>query len=201
MSFEAFIEQYGYAAILIGTFFEGETILVIAGFLAHQGYLEPIGVIVAAFAGAMLGDQLYFQIGRWKGRDFVASRPRLNRHQEKVKRLLGRHRVSLILGFRFVYGLRTVTPFILGASDVPSGLFFALNSIGAIAWAAIIGLAGYFFGTALEAILGQVKEYELLVMGLLAGSAFALWAVRALVWRWRRRRTLQFAPRTKDDER
>lgn len=187
MSFESFIEHYGYAAILVGTFFEGEAILVIAGFLAHQGYLNPGGVTAAAFLGAMLGDQLYFRIGRWKGRDFIASRPWLNRHRGRVEGILARHRTWLILGFRFVYGLRTVTPFVLGASNVPAGLFLVLNGIGAFAWAAVIGAAGYYFGQALHALLGQIKEYELLVMGLLAGGAFLLWAVRIL--RWRRRKS------------
>jgi len=186
MHLEPLIEQYGYAAILIGTFFEGETILVIAGFLAHQGYLKIAGVTAAAFAGAMLGDQLFFHIGRWKGREFVASRPRLNRHSAKVEELLRRHQVWLILGFRFVYGLRTVTPFVLGASKVPAGLFLVLNSIGALAWAAAIGAAGYFFGTALEATLGHVKEYELLAVGFLVGCALALSTVHFLK---RRRRS------------
>jgi len=192
MNFESFIEHYGYAAILIGTFFEGETIVVIAGFLAYQGYLAFGGVVAAAFAGAMLGDQLYFHIGRWKGRSFVASRPRLNRHNEKVERLLHKHQVWLILGFRFVYGLRTVTPFILGASHVSAALFFVLNCISAMAWAAAIGTAGYFFGTALEAMLGQVKDYELIVMGVLAGGALVLWAVRFLVSRYRKTTTRHY---------
>lgn len=183
MNFEPFVEHFGYAAVLVGTFFEGETILVIAGFLAHQGYLELGGAIAAAFAGSLLGDQLYFHIGRWKGPDFIASRPSLARHRHKVEGLLHKHRVWLILGFRFVYGLRTVTPFVLGASQVSARLFFALNSISAIAWATVIATAGYYFGTALDAVLGQVKEYELLVMGLLAGSALILWLVRLLVWR------------------
>lgn len=183
MSFEPFVEHFGYAAVLIGTFFEGETVLVIAGFLAHQAYMKLSGVMVAALAGTMLGDQLYFHIGRWKGRDFIASRPHLNRHRHRVERLLHKHRVWLILGFRFVYGLRTVTPFVLGASRVSARLFFVLNSIGAVVWATVIGSAGYYFGTALEAVLGQVKEYEWLVIGLLAGVALVLWIVRRLVWR------------------
>lgn len=183
MNFEPFIEHYGYAAILIGTFFEGETILVIAGFLAHQGYLNLYGVIVAAFIGAMFGDQLYFYIGRWKGRDFIASRPRLNRHSRKVERLRHKHQIWLILGFRFVYGMRTVTPFILGASKVNAGLFFMLNAIGALIWAMAIGSAGFYFGKALEATLGRVKEYEMLLIGILAGGALALWTVHFLLRR------------------
>lgn len=185
MTFETFVANYGYVAVLVGTFLEGEAILVIAGFLAHQGYLGLGGVIAAAAAGAMLGDQLYFRIGRWKGRDFIASRPRLNRHSGKVEALLQAHRFWLIPGFRFVYGMRTVTPFILGASQVSARLFLVLNSVGAIVWAAVIGTAGYYFGVALEAVLGEVKEYELLAIGILAAGALLLWIAHILVRRHR----------------
>lgn len=183
MNFEAFIEHYGYIAILIGTFFEGETILIIAGFVSHQGYLSLSGSIAAAFAGAMLGDQLYFYVGRRRGRDFIASRPRLSRHSQRVNRFLEKHQVWFILGFRFVYGIRTATPFLLGASKVNAGLFFVLNTIGALTWAVVIGLAGFYLGSALEVILGRVKAYEMLVIGLLAGGALTLWTARFLIRR------------------
>lgn len=178
MNVEQLIEQYGYAAILIGTFFEGETILVIGGFLAHQGYLGIEGTIGAGFAGAMLGDQLYFYIGRLKGSAFIDKRENLKRHREKVERLLQLHQVWLILGFRFLYGMRTVTPFILGMSRVNPVLFLVLNTIGAFIWALAIGLAGYYFGSALESLLGRLKDYELLVVGSFAAIALALWFYR-----------------------
>ena len=54
------IENYGYAAILVGTFLEGETILVLAGLAAQLGYLTLSGVILAAFLGSLSGDQLFF---------------------------------------------------------------------------------------------------------------------------------------------
>ena len=60
MDLQSIIENYGYAAILIGTFLEGETILVLAGLAAHQGYLVLSWVILAAFVGSLCGDQLFF---------------------------------------------------------------------------------------------------------------------------------------------
>ena len=60
MDLQNTIETYRYAAILIGTFLEGETILVLAGLAAHQGYLMLTGVILAAFFGSLCGDQLFF---------------------------------------------------------------------------------------------------------------------------------------------
>ena len=64
---ESLIANYGYAAVLIGTFVEGETILVIAGFAAHRGYLSLPWVILLAFAGSLAGDQLWFYVGRRSG--------------------------------------------------------------------------------------------------------------------------------------
>jgi membrane protein DedA with SNARE-associated domain len=57
---ENVIIQFGYPAILVGTFLEGETILVIAGMAAHRGYLDLPVVIGAAFIGTLFGDQLFF---------------------------------------------------------------------------------------------------------------------------------------------
>jgi len=181
MDFQSLIEQYGYAAILVGTFFEGETVLVVAGFLSQQGYLKLSGVIAAAFAGAMFGDQLYFHIGRWKGQPFIESRPTLKYHSQRVVNLLRNHQNKLILGFRFVYGIRTVTPFVLGASGVAPMRFLIFNTVGALVWALAVGVAGFYFGKVLEQLLGQLKNYEMLVIGSMFGIALVAWLSRRLI--------------------
>jgi membrane protein DedA with SNARE-associated domain len=53
---ESLIETYGYWAVLLGTVLEGETVVVIAGFLAHQGYLQLKFVIFFSFLGSLIGD-------------------------------------------------------------------------------------------------------------------------------------------------
>jgi len=75
MDLQSIIENYGYAAILIGTFLEGETILVLAGLAAHQGYLVLTGVIFAAFLGSLSGDQLFFYLGRRHSQAVLSRRP------------------------------------------------------------------------------------------------------------------------------
>ena len=67
----------------------------------------------------------------------------------------------LILGFRFLYGLRTVTPIVLGASRIAPVRFLILNVLGASTWTIVIGIMGYLFGHTLEIIIGDVKRYEL----------------------------------------
>ncbi|MCG6872673.1 MAG: DedA family protein [Gammaproteobacteria bacterium] len=175
MSPEELISTYGYAAIGVGTFLEGETILVLGGFAAHRGYLELPWVIVCAFLGTLLGDQLFFFIGRTKGKAALEKRPHWKSRSEKVFLLLDKHQVWFILGFRFLYGLRTVSPFVIGAGGIAPSRFLLLNILGAFLWAVVIGVLGYLFGHALELFIADIKRYELLILGVLAGTGALLW--------------------------
>lgn len=157
---QSFIEQYGYVAVLLGTFLEGETILILGGLAAHMGYLDLRWVIMAAFLGTLLGDQLYFFLGRRHGQDWLNKRPHWQKRSKRVLKLMERHQTLLILGFRFLYGLRTITPFVIGMSHVSIRRFILLNIIGALIWAVVIGVSGYLFGNAFELVIGKVKHYE-----------------------------------------
>jgi len=160
MSIESLIDTYGYLAVLIGTFLEGETILVLAGFAAHRGYLNLNGVILAAFAGSLCGDQLFFFLGRWHSRAVLNKHPSWQRQIDRVQTWMEKYRTPFILIFRFLYGLRSVAPFGIGMSRVSSGKFLLLNAIGAMVWACAVGAGGLLFGNALETIIGDVKHYE-----------------------------------------
>jgi len=181
------LDSYGYAALVVGTFLEGETILVLAGFAAHRGYLSLPLVMLAAFAGSLLGDQLYFQLGRRKGEAFLKRRASWATKVERVQDLIERHHVPFILGFRFLYGLRTVSPFAVGMSDVPARRYFMLNLIGAAFWAATVACLGYFVGEAAEALLGQLRRYELGIFAAIAAVGAILWGMHFA--RRRRKRT------------
>jgi len=164
MNLQQLISDYGYISVLIGTFLEGETILIIAGFMAHRGYLDLPLVILAAFIGTLIGDQLYFYIGRTKGKVFLEKRPKWQFKVNRVQRLMEKHQTLLILGFRFIYGIRTVTPFILGMSKVSPLKYLFLNSCGALIWAIVFGVAGYYFGFTLEILMGKIKKYEVFII-------------------------------------
>jgi membrane protein DedA with SNARE-associated domain len=175
MTLETLMDTYGYLTIFIGTFLEGETILVLGGFAAHRGYLALSGVILAAFVGSLCGDQLFFYLGRRHGQTILARRPLWKTRVEKVHRLLERFHSPLILAFRFLYGLRTVAPFVIGMSTVKARKFLLLNSIGALVWAIAVGTGGYLFGHALEIAIGNIKHYEKEVLILVAAIGGLIW--------------------------
>ena len=174
---EAFLQTYGYWAVLIGTFLEGETILVMGGLAAYQGYMDLKGVVLAAFVGNLCGDQFFFFLGRRHSAFFLNRRPGWKSKLDRANRLINRFQTPLILGFRFLYGLRTVMPFTIGISGVPVLRFVFLNALGAIFWAAVVGGGGYLFGNALEGILGNIRHYEKMLFVLVALAGAVVWAL------------------------
>jgi membrane protein DedA with SNARE-associated domain len=186
MSLEIFIETYGYAALLVGTFFEGETFLILAGFAAHQGYLDIPWVILVAFIGTLSGDQVFFYVGRRHSalvQSILAIYPRWLNRVERVQSLIERHQTSLTFIFHFLYGLRIAFLVVIGLSRVPAGRFFVLNFFSALVWAVSMGLAGYLFGSALGMIIGDLKGLENYVLGgiALVGGLFGIFEL--LGWR------------------
>jgi membrane protein DedA with SNARE-associated domain len=183
VTLESLIESYGYLAILILTFFEGETIVILAGVAAHLGLLELQWVILSALAGSFGGDQFYYYLGRHWGPKIIAKRLSWREGAEKVYQLLRRHQYFLILTFRFYYGLRNVTPFAVGSAHVPRLRFFVLNLIGAIVWAVIFAYAGYLFGEAFKLFIDDYHKYALYVLGGLVLLGLAIWLTTLIIHR------------------
>ena len=92
----------------------------------------------------------------------------------------------MILGFRFVYGLRSVTPFVIGMSRVRAIEFVALNIVSAAVWANTIGGLGFLFGHGVELILGDIKRYEIALFLLIVLTGIVLWFIHVVLNRRKR---------------
>ncbi len=174
------ISQFGYWAVLLGAFFEGETIVLLAGYAAHRGYLSPYLVAVLAFIGSLAGDQLAYLLG-WRFRSLASKVPeRVQPRVVKVTRWFERHAILVMLGFRFVYGMRNVTPFAIGSMKVPARVFTPLNALGALVWATVFTGFGYAFGQLASVLFERAQRYEkvvmlaIIVVGLGAGIVHAM---------------------------
>ena len=185
------IDTYGYFAVFVGSFMEGETILALAGLAAHRGYMDFWAVVVIALFAGFLGDQFFFFLGRFKGTEILARFPKMSARAQQFDSLLERWHAPLIVGIRFMYGFRILGPVMLGMGRVPAWKFLVYNLIGAAIWAPLIAGAGYLFGTAIEAVLHDMKHYELL-----AAMVLLLIFLCAFLWqtvRSRRRETARKA--------
>lgn len=183
---EQLLATYGYPTILLGTFFEGETIVLVAGYLASRGYLVLQWAIVFAFLGSWAGDSLYFFIGRRWGDKLLARRPQWRAPAERALGLLHRYHTIFILSFRFLYGLRTVSPFVIGMSKVPTPRFLMLNFIASAIWASTFTTAGFLLGTVLESVVAEVERYEMIVLGAIVAVGIVAWLIHIWIARHRR---------------
>lgn len=177
------LESYwllAYVVIFVGTFLEGETVLLMAGFAAHRGYLSVAWVMLLAFAGSYAGDQLWFWVGRRHGPALLRRRPKWAPRVERAKALLERWHAGFILGFRFVYGIRTVTPFALGMTRISALRYLVLNGIGAAVWAVVVTLLGYGFGEAIQLFVKRAHHLEIGIVAAMGLVALALWTARRL---------------------
>lgn len=173
---DALVLRWGYLAVGVGTMLEGETVLLAAGALAHKGLLRLPWVMLAAFIGGVANDMLWFFVGRHAGRPLLLRWPRLAKHAGVVDRWIARNVTVFVLSFRFLPGVRTVGPILLGASQFSIPRFLALNALGAAGWSVLVGLFGYGIGASLHALLGRAtRAEEAAAVGL--ALAVVLWLI------------------------
>ena len=158
--FTPWVAAYGYPAALAGALFEGETVLVLAGLFAHRGVLDLPWLIVLGAIGGATGDIVYFALGRRYGSELLARFPKYAPAADRVQAMIQRHPELAIFGIRFLYGLRTVGPAVIGSSAVPWPRFLMLNALGALVWSACWVGAGYVLGEAAQRLLGRMMHVE-----------------------------------------
>jgi membrane protein DedA with SNARE-associated domain len=180
------IKEYGglyYLLVFVWTFLEGETFVIFSGVAAREGLLDIWLLIACAWSGSFLGDQLYFLIGRRFGGRLLRRFPRMKPGVDKALSLLQRHSTGFILTFRFVYGVRNVSSFAIGMSELSWARFAALNFVAAGIWAFSFAGAGYLAGAAMQHVLGDIATG----FGLVMLGAFLIAAVVVLKLSKRRR--------------
>jgi membrane protein DedA with SNARE-associated domain len=178
------LTTYGYWVIFLvvalesaGVPLPGETILVGSAIYAgHSGNLAIELIIAAAAAGAIIGDN----IGYWVGREFGAAL--LQRHgyvigisREKLR--IGQYFFlrwggAVVFFGRFIALLRILAALLAGVNRLPAGKFFFYNASGGLVWAHVFGLGGYFFGALISRVAGPLGWVAL---GGAVIGAIALW--------------------------
>lgn len=152
MNLETFFTNYGYIAIFIGAAFEGELVVSFAGSLAYNNILYLPYVIILSTLGTMFAEQICFYLGRFLGSKYLH---RINKFQDKINTifsLVKRYQTLFILSCRFLYGLRNLSPLIIGAARVDPIKFSILNAVAAVIWSLIsvgIGYMGAYVSQAL----------------------------------------------------
>jgi len=179
MDLPALLHQYGYLLIFAGTFAEGETLLVLGGYFAHRGYLDLGGVMATAFVAAVCGDQLFFHLGRHHATRLFERFPHLHDKVRIALHRAERHQTVVVLGMRFLWGLRIALPLAMGMTRMNGQKFFWLNLLSAAVWAVLFSSLGYGTSRLFAHLVDDLHRYELWI----AGSFLTVGALVLLV-RW-----------------
>jgi membrane protein DedA with SNARE-associated domain len=170
----------------------GETTLVAAALLASQHHLRIEFVILAAAAGAIIGDSIGYFVGRKAGRRLFERLGRRFHHfsEERIVRAekyFHKYGVWTVFFGRFVALLRIFAGPMAGMLRMHYPRFLAANAGGGIAWATTIGLVAYKIGDNADQIFGRVSVGALAVV---AVAVVALYVGRKV----RKRRREQIEP-------
>ncbi|MCX8999892.1 DedA family protein [Rhizobiaceae bacterium BDR2-2] len=171
---EGLIGNYGAVAVFIGAAVEGETAAFLGGVLAHRHLMAYWQVALAACLGSFAADQFFFLAGRRARRAVWVRRVAASPLVARATALLEAHPVAFILAFRFLYGVRTVSPVAVGLSRVPAMRFLILNAIAAIAWGLAVTTIGYLFGNGVEALFGRLHLHVHLLIALAVAVCLAV---------------------------
>ncbi len=161
---EDFLLQYGYLALILGTFLEGETALLVASSLAYAGVFSVPETVFFGFLGSFLSDWTYFLIGRLNGNLFVERRPALKLKLEPAQRFFEKNRLQILISYRFLYGLRTILPLMIGLTGIRPYLFLAFSIVTGFLWSSLVGGAGYLAGSYFGLTAEAFEDYGILVI-------------------------------------
>lgn len=178
--FASFLEAIPFSGLII----PGNILLVVAGILSYEGYLDTYDMLFLAVLGAILGDVAGYYIGAFyrNGRKNISEMERGDRYPfkkrylEKTERFFEKHGGKSVFFGRFIGPLRPFVPFFAGASKMPLGRFMYYNIASALLWAFGFFFLGYLF----EGSMRIVKRIEHIVLVIAIVGALS-WAVHAFV--------------------
>jgi membrane protein DedA with SNARE-associated domain len=159
-----YLGQYGYIAIVFGTFLEGETTVLLGGIFSKLKYMELDRVILWSFAGTMLGDWTFFFLGKSLGRTMIEKCEFLRSRIPLANKIIRRYGNFIIFLVRFFVGVRGIILLLLGCTDIKKRTFFLYSTLSALLWSVAISLVGFLFGEVVYIFAHDVKKYELYII-------------------------------------
>jgi membrane protein DedA with SNARE-associated domain len=182
------VAEYGLYAVFVIVMLEsagvplpGETALVLASIYAGAtGELNIAQVIAVAAAGAIIGDNMGFWVGRHFGMPLLKRYGRLIHIDERRlafgEAMFRRHGAKIVFFGRFIAILRIFAALLAGVNRFGWGQFLFYNAAGGIVWATVFGLGGYFFGEAIHRFTGPIGLIALVCV--IFGIGISWWVVK-----------------------
>lgn len=176
MNWTLLLQNYGYLAVFIGAFFEGETVLLLGSYAVHQHYLQLWPLIASGAVGGFAGDQFYYQLGRLGGQAWLAKRPALQKKFDRASSFIHRYPIATIFVMRFAWGLRTILPVSFGIRGYTWLRYALFNALACCLWSAVIVLLGVKISQLVHHLWGDFQPYKHVLLGIMAVLALLLLA-------------------------
>ncbi len=194
---QPYINQYGYLAVFVGVMLEdfgipipGETMLIVGAVLASQGQMNIIILLLSGWAGAAMGDNIGYSIGRFGGRRFIRRFGRYffihQKHLEYVEYFFKRYGKAVVVLARFVEIFRQLNGVVAGIGKMPWWDFLTYNALGAGLWAGSWVITCFILGSKAPDLAHAFQNIGgVFFLGVLVGGGSV---VIYLLWRQQKRR-------------
>jgi membrane protein DedA with SNARE-associated domain len=166
-------QQHGYLIIFIGTFFEGETILVLGGLLANQGYLHFWLVVGTGFSASYIGHLVFYYLGKRCSVWILEKLPALKIKIEQAEYIIRRYETMSLFFTQYVFGIRLASALSFGILDMKTAKFLSLQFISCLVWATLFASLGYWVGSSLDNLIKNIERAFLVILFLGIALAFA----------------------------
>ncbi len=171
-----FFIVFAESGLLIGFFFPGDSLLFTAGFLASQGFLGIVPLILLMAVAAILGDNVGYAFGRRIGVKIFTREDSVifhKAHLERARVFYEKYGGKTIVLARFMPVVRTFAPIVAGVGQMNYGQFVFYNFFGGLVWGLGMPLAGYFLGRTIPNVDHYLLPIILLII--LISIAPPLW--------------------------
>jgi membrane protein DedA with SNARE-associated domain len=181
---EELLVRFGPLALLVGAAIEYDGTLILTGVVVHLGLIAFPTAVAAGGVGALLGDSVFFALGR-RGGASVRRWSGYARVESFVEGLATRCGPLEIVLARFVYGTRFASMFLWGSRGLSWVTFTVLDLLGGLLGALILVTLGFALSHSATAVLGEVERVEKRLLGGAVIAAAAVVGFNALTRRWR----------------
>jgi len=173
---ETLYETCGYLASFLGTFIEGELLLLTSVISAKLGYFNFFGGLIAAFFGAFLRDSLQFLLVKKQGKKLLAKKPKLQVKLDNASNWFNKNPFLYLIVYRFMYGFSSVIIMLSALKEnISYSKFVGYSAIGVGLWIIAIGGLGYFCAEMMITQLNFISNHSLEVIGGLSILGLAYW--------------------------
>ena len=161
---------FAESGLFIGAFLPGDSLLFSAGFLASQGYISIVGILITFAAAAIGGDSFGYFFGQKVGKKLFDKPDSRFFHKDnlvKAELFYEKHGKMTIILARFIPFVRTFAPIVAGISNMSYRTFLFYNVIGGLVWSVGITLIGFYLGK----LIPNIDQYLLpIVLGIITVS-------------------------------